>query len=112
MRIAIPVMNGQLSEHFGHCERFAIIEVDHDSGQIQKSEFVEPPEHQPGVLPKWLAGMQVQVIIAGGMGRRAQSLFSQNNIKVVYGASTAEPEELARQYVGGQLVVGPNVCDH
>ena len=28
MKIAIPVTGGRLSAHFGHCERFALIDVD------------------------------------------------------------------------------------
>jgi len=30
MRIAIPVSEGQLAQHFGHCEMFALLDVDPD----------------------------------------------------------------------------------
>lgn len=112
MRIAIPVMDGKLSAHFGHCQQFAIIDSDPETKEITKTEMLTPPAHEPGVLPKWLSGMHVNLIIAGGMGQRAQQLFVQNNIDIVVGATDNTPQELARQYLTGQLQCGQNICDH
>jgi Mrp family chromosome partitioning ATPase/predicted Fe-Mo cluster-binding NifX family protein len=112
MRIAVPLVQGKLSLHFGHCEQFAIIDVDSGSKNILSQELVEPPPHEPGVLPKWLAGLHVELIIAGGMGQRAQQLFAQNNIDVVVGAPDNEAQELVSQYLAGQLQSGENICDH
>ena len=112
MRIAIPITDGKLSSHFGHCEQFVIIDVDRDSQGITHQETVTPPPHEPGLLPKWLAGMSVKLVIAGGMGQRAQQLFAQNNIEVAIGAPTSEPQELALQYLTGRLQCGQNLCDH
>jgi predicted Fe-Mo cluster-binding NifX family protein len=112
MRIAIPVTNGKLSAHFGHCEQFAIIDVDSNSRDIKSQELVLPPAHEPGALPRWLAGLHVELIIAGGMGRRAQQLFAQSGIDVVVGAADNNPQELASQYLAGQLQSGQNICDH
>ena len=112
MRIAVPLAQGKLSLHFGHCEQFAIIDVDSGSKNILSQELVEPPPHKPGVLPKWLSGLHVELIIAGGMGRRAQQLFAQNNIDVVVGAPDNEAQELVSQYLAGQLQSGENICDH
>jgi ATP-binding protein involved in chromosome partitioning len=112
MRIAIPLVQGKLSLHFGHCEQFAIVTVDGESREIAKREDMAPPAHEPGVLPRWLHEMGVNVIIAGGMGQRAQQLFAQNDIDVVVGAPDNSPEKLVTQYVTGQLQCGENVCDH
>ena len=112
MRIAIPLTEGKLSQHFGHCEQFAIIDVDSDSRSIKKKELLNPPPHEPGVLPKWLSGIQVNMIIAGGMGQRAQQLFAQNKIEVVVGAPEEVPEKLVLGYLDDTLVAGENICDH
>ena len=112
MRIAIPLTQGKLSQHFGHCEQFSIIDVDGDSKKIKSQELVIPPAHEPGVLPKWLAGLQVELIIAGGMGQRAQQLFAENHIEVAVGAPDNEPNELVSQYLAGNLQCGQNLCDH
>ena len=80
--------------------------------KIKKTELVTPPPHEPGILPKWLHEQGAQVIIAGGMGRRAQGHFEEHNIKVIIGAPSTSPEELVRQYLDGTLEVGENICDH
>jgi ATP-binding protein involved in chromosome partitioning len=112
MRIAIPITNGRLSAHFGHCEQFAIVDADPDSKQVTNTELLTPPAHEPGLLPKWLSGLCVDLVIAGGMGQRAQQLFAQNNIDVVVGAADNPPEKLALQFLTGRLECGQNVCDH
>jgi predicted Fe-Mo cluster-binding NifX family protein len=112
MRIAIPLTDGKLSAHFGHCEHFAIVDVDSRSRSIKNQELATPPAHEPGVLPKWLAGLNVELIIAGGMGQRAQQLFAQNNIEVAVGAPADSPEDLVSAYLEGRLQCGENICDH
>ncbi len=52
------------------------------------------------------------MIIAGGMGQRAQQLFAQQGIKVVVGAPADTPEKLITDFFADQLQVGANVCDH
>lgn len=112
MKVAIPLTNGQLCEHFGHCEQFTLIDADTTSKQILASELLTPPPHEPGVLPQWLHEQGAEVVIAGGMGQRAQQLFTQNGIKVVVGAPGKEPTTLVSAYLAGQLEVGSNPCDH
>ena len=110
MKIAIPIAEGKLTAHFGHCKEFALVDV--DNNQITKKETLEPPPHEPGVLPRWLHQLGADVIIAGGMGQRAISLFAENNIEVIVGAPVAEPEVLVQGYLNKTLVTGGNVCDH
>jgi predicted Fe-Mo cluster-binding NifX family protein len=110
MKFAIPLAEGKLTAHFGHCQEFALVEV--EDNQIKNKETLVPPPHEPGVLPKWLHDQGANVIIAGGMGARALDLFSQNDIKVIVGASALTPEELVNQYLANTLQTGGNVCDH
>ncbi len=112
MRVAIPLTNGKLSSHFGHCDRFAVVDVDRESKEIRAQELVAPPAHEPGILPRWLAGMHVNLVIAAGMGQRAQQLFAQNGIEALCGAPAATAEELVADYLEGRLELGQNVCDH
>jgi predicted Fe-Mo cluster-binding NifX family protein len=113
MRIAIPLSSGKLCGHFGHCERFALVDADPEVRSILKTSEVVAPPHEPGLLPAWLAERGATVIIAGGMGQRAQSLFHDHRISVVVGAPTGEaPEVLSRSYLAGTLQSGANVCDH
>jgi Mrp family chromosome partitioning ATPase/NifU-like protein involved in Fe-S cluster formation/predicted Fe-Mo cluster-binding NifX family protein len=112
MRIAIPIANGKLSAHFGHCERFALVDVDPAAKILLKREDVDAPPHQPGLLPPWLAERGVKLIIAGGMGQRAKSLFTEHDIHVMIGAPAETPEKLVADYLAGTLREGENICDH
>lgn len=112
MKIAIPLAEGKLSLHFGHCQSFALLDVDAEGKKILKREDLEAPPHEPGLLPRWLAERGAGVIIAGGMGRRAQDLFRQQGIEVLVGAPAETPEKLAADYLAGTLRPGRNACDH
>jgi len=109
MKVAVPLVDGSLSMHFGHCDSFAIMDMD-DDGNIVSREDKVPPAHEPGVLPAWLAEQSVTHIIAGGMGSRAQDLFTSKGIGVVVGASFRPPEELATACFQGTLEAGDNIC--
>ena len=110
MKFAVPLAEGKLTAHFGHCKEFAL--VDANENGIMKNETLVPPPHEPGVLPKWLHELGADVIIAGGMGARAIDLFRQSGIKVVVGAPALTPEELVKLYFDDKLQSGNNVCDH
>lgn len=114
MKIAVPVAQDQLCTHFGHCESFLFFDVDPDTKNILKKEVLTAPPHEPGLLPKLLSEKGVNLVIAGGMGGRAQQLFQQNGVKVVTGASPANgsPEEIVNVYLAGSLQTGANPCDH
>ena len=112
MRYAVPVTEGVLSPHFGHCENFALIDVDEKNKKIVKKELIPSPEHQPGLLPVWLAKQKVSVVLAGGMGSHAQELFQQNQIRVVVGVMESDPEKAVLNHLNGLLATGGNVCDH
>lgn len=101
---------GKLSMHFGHSKEFAIIEM--DNNKLKKKEMLKPPPHKPGVLPKWLKELEVNVIIAGKMGDNAVQLFNQNGINVVTGAPGLAPEELISLYLNNTLLTVNSVCDH
>lgn len=112
MKIAVPTNAGRLSMHFGHCEKFAIVETDADKEEIMDTEYIDPPAHEPGALPKWLSAQNVQLVIAGGMGSRAQQLFSRFGIDSLVGAPEDTPEELVASYLDGTLEAGGNACTH
>ena len=110
MKFAIPLAEGKLTTHFGHCQEFALVYV--EDNKITNKETKVPPPHEPGVLPRWLHQQGTNVIIAGGMGARALELFAENGIKVMTGAPSLAPEELVQQYLDSTLQTGFKMCDH
>ncbi len=112
MKIAVPVVQGKLCMHFGHCEAFALVDVDEAAQTVLGTTMVTPPPHAPGVLPPWLKEQGADMIIAGGMGQRAQQIFAANDVAVLLGAPSDTPEALALAYLEGRLETGANICDH
>ena len=112
MKIAVPVSNNLLSEHFGRCEGFTLIETDQNEKKIISTEQVVPPTHQPGVYPQWLADMGVTLVIAGGMGIKAIDIFCSKGIDVISGAPVQSPEDLVMSHLRNELCTQSNPCDH
>jgi predicted Fe-Mo cluster-binding NifX family protein len=109
-RIAVPIENGVLCGHFGHCEEFAIVEV--ANGQITNIQRQTPPEHMPGLYPRWVAQFGVTDVIAGGMGGKAIALFNEQGINAFVGAPIASAESLVNDFIAGNLELNANYCNH
>jgi len=110
MKIAIPLENGVLSQHFGRCQTFAIVNVENDT--ITEIKEIAPPNHVPGLYPKWVAQFGVTDVIAGGMGQNAITLFNQQKINVFVGAPIKTAEELVIDFLNNNLNLNANYCDH
>jgi ATP-binding protein involved in chromosome partitioning len=110
MKIAMPVQSGKLSQHFGHSEQFSLFDIEDQS--VRGREDVTPPPHEPGLLPRWLKENGVTLVIAGGMGHRAQTIFEQAGIQVICGAPSETPDSVVERYLKGELETGDNTCDH
>jgi len=109
LKFALALYGNEISPHFGHCETFLVVDAQ-DGKEISREEL-ESPGHQPGLLPKLLAGEGIECIIAGGIGRRAQILFSDFGIEVVAGAQ-GTPGAVIDAFLAGELKTGENICDH
>ena len=113
MRIALPLTQDNIfSLHFGHCDKFAMYDIDENTKSIVKKEEIPAPPHQPGLLPRWLTEKGATCILSGGMGQRAKSLFEEQNVHVVIGIEGTDPDAIVNDYLAGKLKVGANVCDH
>jgi Mrp family chromosome partitioning ATPase/predicted Fe-Mo cluster-binding NifX family protein len=111
-KIALPLSGGRVSAHFGRAEEFVVYDTDRDKAEILGSENLVPPAHEEGLLPQWLAEKGVDVLLTGGLGRKARSALQESGIVVVSGIPSGSAEELTRQYLKGKLQGGENSCDH
>lgn len=112
MRIAIPMTGNGLEQHFGHCQRFAFIDVNPASKLIVSTTEIAAPKHQPGLLPPWLKEHGVTHVIAGGIGNRARSLCSELSIEVIAGANSDEATVLVQQFLNGELATTDHLSSH
>ncbi|MGQ1787457.1 MULTISPECIES: NifB/NifX family molybdenum-iron cluster-binding protein [unclassified Saccharicrinis] len=107
-KIAIPVDNGQLSNHFGHTQQFNIYKVKKNS--VSGEEVLSPPCHESGQYPGWLANMGVTDVIACSMGQKVIALFNQKKINVFVGVTIKPPKELVLELLNGTLETSDNTC--
>jgi len=108
MRIAIAKEGDLVSAHFGRCLEYEIIDVEGQS--IKQRKTISNPGHAPGFLPEYLSKMEVNVIICGGMGPRAQELFREKNIQVVF--AEGEINKVIDDFIKGVLKESIDKCEH
>lgn len=109
MKIAVATEGARVAEHFGHCAEYTIAEI--EDGKLIGQTVIANPGHQPGFLPRYLAGLGVSYVIAGGMGVKAQDLFREAGIKTVVGV-TGPVSLVIDDFLAGRLVGGESLCDH
>lgn len=108
MRIAVSADSKQgldsvVSPHFGRCPHYILVDVeDHDVTGIQQVDSPYYGHHQPGQVPAFIHSLGADVMLAGGMGRRAIIFFEQFGIEGVTGAYGTVRQSVER-YLGGQL---------
>lgn len=108
VRVAISADNRNgldsvVSPHFGRCPYFVLVDL--DSCEVQEVTAVENPyygRHQPGQVPQFIREQGADVMLTGGMGRRAIGFFEEYGIEAVTGASGTVRRSL-EQYLGGAL---------
>lgn len=109
-RITIPTEGGKLCAHFGHCEQFYFADI--EDGKIVNETMITPPDHEPGLYPKWVKEQGAELVIGGGMGNKAQQLFVANQVKYIVGAPALAPRQIIETYLAGDLKTTGNQCNH
>ena len=112
MTIMIPLDNGRLSKHLGRCEAFAYVKVEKATRTVLSKTKSLPLRHHPGLIPHWVMEEGADIVIAVGIGRHAQQIFAAPGIEVFVGAPEYLPGTVALMYLYGDLVTGPNPCEH
>jgi predicted Fe-Mo cluster-binding NifX family protein len=124
LRIAISTDSGFVSEHFGRCPSFTIVDI--EDGRVISSKVLDNPGHQPGAIPEFLHQRGVSCIVAGGMGMRARTFFDEAGIQAILGVKGRIDDIvealLNRTLEGGESLCKPGagkgygidkaVCDH
>lgn len=108
MRIAVSTednsgIDSRVSHHFGRCPYFALVDI--EGQEVRGVRHIENPyfrQHQPGRVPAFIQSQGAEVMISGGMGRRALAFFEQYGIRPATGAAGSVREAID-QYLQGNL---------
>lgn len=107
MKIAISTDSGQVSEHFGRCPQFTIVEI--NNGEVVKKEVIDNPGHSTGSLPKYFRDTSIDQVIAGGAGFRAKQFFDEFGIKLITGVR-GTVDDAIEKFLEGQLEGTDSTC--
>jgi predicted Fe-Mo cluster-binding NifX family protein len=110
MKIAIASMQNEVSQHFGHCEKFRLFDIK-DGIVISIDEIINPAQHSHGQLPAMLMQHGVNVVVAGGIGTGAKQLLQNAGITVYSGVS-GNVEEAVNLFLLGKLKDANTDCGH
>ena len=110
-RIAIPSagkggLDGQRSEHFGHCDAFTLVDV--ENGEISNITIVPNQEHQEGgcmVPVNTLSNLKVNALIVSGIGLRPLIGFNEAGIDVYHDAICPEIKSVVESLIADNLPI-------
>lgn len=102
MKIALPTCQDRVDAHFGHCEAFTVFTI--EDGAVASRETIVPP---PGCgcksdIAQTLAGMGVELMLAGNMGQGAVNVLGGHGIRVVRGC-TGDVREVVERWLAGNV---------
>ena len=110
MKIAVTYGDGQVFQHFGHCEQFKLYEV--SEGQITSAQVVSAVGSGHGALAGFLQSHGVDTLICGGIGAGARSALAEAGIRLYPGVTGGADESVAA-LLAGSLSYDPDTqCSH
>ena len=110
MRIAVTYENGQVFQHFGHTSQMKL--YDTEDGKILREQIADTAGSGHGALAGFLSGLNVDVLICGGIGGGAQQALAEAGIRL-YGGVTGGADDAVRAFLAGTLDYQADVrCDH
>ena len=110
MKIAVTHENGEIFGHFGHTAEFKVYNI--INGKIEGSEVVSTGGKGHGALATVLSGLNIDVLICGGIGGGAQMALKNAGIQL-YGGVAGNCDAAVEAFITGDLVYNPNVmCNH
>lgn len=104
--------NSQVAHHFGRCPFFTLVNIE-DEQLVDYQTITNPyfESHQPGQVPEFISQQGANVMLSGGMGRRAGEFFNQFGIDIATGAEGTVKEAI-EAYLRGDLKKGAGCSGH
>lgn len=110
MKIAVTYENGQVFQHFGHCQAFQFFTV--EEGKVTSSQVVSVAGSGHGALAGFLKAHGADTLICGGIGGGARTALAQAGIQL-YPGVTGSTEQAVQALLDGTLLFNPDtLCSH
>jgi predicted Fe-Mo cluster-binding NifX family protein len=107
MKIVISTDDNKVAVHFGRCPEFTLLEIKND--KVLNKKTIKNLGHRKDFLPNFFHEKGVDCIIAGGMGKRASSMFKDKGIDTILGVS-GDIDDIIDKLLSGQLKASKSMC--
>ena len=107
-KIAIPMANGNLCDHFEEFQYFLI--YDFKNPLCIEEDIKYPSSREVKKLPDWFIAAGVTDVIARGIEQALIKKLNQNKIHVFVGVSKKKPEDLVMDYLKKNLDTDGQMC--
>jgi predicted Fe-Mo cluster-binding NifX family protein len=108
MRLAIAIKDGEIAQHFGHCDFFEVLNIK-DNKEISR-EVIKNPPHQKGFLPNFLKSHDIDKLLVGNLGKMAYDGLQDLGIEVIKGISGPKDKIIA-DYFADKLISSDEICE-
>lgn len=107
MKLAVPSetdagLNAVRSGHFGHCEYFTMVEI--EDGAVKDVSVVKNVDHDTygcGGVIQYVIGLDVDAILAAGMGVPPFTRFTEAGIAVYIDTTNPFVGDAVKQFLAG-----------
>lgn len=106
-RIAIPVINGKLSEYFGRCTHYEIFEV--NRRQVKRNLIEFPSDRDIKTMPLWISNQGITDVVTHKIDSAIMELFFSLKISLYVGIRCTSTEEIIQQLLEGKLKSDENI---
>ena len=110
MKVAVTYKDGEIFQHFGHCEQFKMYET--EGNRIVSSELVSAVGSGHGAMAGFLKAHEVQSLICGGIGGGARMALAEAGIEL-YPEAQGNADACVEALLQGNLAYNPDtMCSH
>lgn len=106
-RVAIPVINGELSEFFAQCNHYEIFEI--DGASIKRDAIKVPLGMDIAKLLSWVSSQGITDVITYKVDKRIMEMFTNYKINLYVGIKRGAPREIIQDYLNGALKSDKNI---
>jgi len=106
VRVAIPIDNGKISEHFGRAQKFLLLTVDRENKRIVKKDEIKNPYFKKRIraglaCAKLLVNKGIDVLITKEIGEIAYHMLSDEGIEIY--SAKGDLDETIKDFIEEKL---------
>jgi predicted Fe-Mo cluster-binding NifX family protein len=111
MKIAVPVNKGNVNEHFGHSEDFAVFTISTENTIESMMPVTSEGCGCRSGIAEILAEQGVSVLLAGNIGAGAITHLNESGIEVVRGCN-GQVDNVVVEFLKGTIRDNEQICTH